>query len=181
MKKNEEYWLNLYKEGKIKIDFKNGIVYSCLSGKFKELCKNKDIHKYKRSSAGPSRKERYHILLHRLIWICIYGDIPKNIEINHKNGIKGDNKLNNLELTTKSGNALHSIRILGNKTGVLFGENSPKSKLKYSEVEDIKNNYKKGMNTMKDFSIKYNVSISAISDIIHKRNWDYDKAVLLAN
>lgn len=171
MKKNEEYWLNLYKEGKIEIDFKNGIVYSYLSGKFKKLCENYDIHKYKRASAGPSRKERYHILLHRLIWICIYGDIPKNIEINHKNGIKGDNKLDNLELTTKSGNALHSIRILGNKTGILFGEENPLSILTNDAVIDIKNNYQKGKNTMKNFAEKYNVAICTIPDVIHQRSW----------
>ena len=109
--------------------------------------------------------------MHRLIWICIYGDIPKNIEINHKNGIKGDNKLNNLELTTKSGNALHSIRILGNKTGILFGEENPLSILTNDAVIDIKNNYQKGKNTMKNFAEKYNVAICTISDVIHQRSW----------
>ena len=170
MKKNEEYWLNLYNEGLIKINFETGDVYSYLTGK-KHLFKRRKGKGYLRSSAGPSRQERYNILLHRLIWICANGDIPDKIEVNHKNGIKDDNRLNNLELTTKSENALHSRRVLGNKGGVLIGENSSNSKLKKWQVLEIRARYIKGIVTLKMLAKEYGVSWPTIADIIKRKNW----------
>ena len=50
---------------------------------------------------------RRPFLLHRLVWMCHHGPIPRHLEINHRNGRKWDNRLENLELVTKSGNLLH--------------------------------------------------------------------------
>lgn len=41
---------------------------------------------------------------HRLIWIWHNGDIPKNLLIDHINGIRGDNRIENLRLVTVSQN-----------------------------------------------------------------------------
>jgi hypothetical protein len=59
MKKNEEYWLNLYKEGKIEIDFETGQVWSYLSGnKYLLGTRHKDKNKYMQSTAGrPKRND----------------------------------------------------------------------------------------------------------------------------
>lgn len=53
--------------------------------------------------------------VHRLVWEAFNGEIPKNLEINHKNGIKHDNRLENLELVTKSENIRHAIKNLGHR------------------------------------------------------------------
>lgn len=174
MKKNEEYWLNLYKEGKIEIDFETGQVWSFLSrGGHKHLLgeKNKNPHKYSQSSAGPSRKERYQILLHRLIWICANGEIPD--EINHINGIKNDNRLSNLELTDKRGNALHSYRVLGNKGGNVRGEESPKAKLTEEKVLEIRERYIKGIITSEYLAKEYDIAIPTVYDIVKRRSWKH--------
>jgi hypothetical protein len=170
MKKNEEYWLNLYNEGLIKINFETGDVYSYLTGK-KHLFKRRKGEGYLRSSAGPSRQERYSILLHRLIWICANGDIPDKIEINHKNGIKDDNRLDNLELTTKSENAIHSRQVLGNKGGSCSGEANTNTKLKKWQVLEIRAKYIKGIITLKMLAKEYNVSMGNVADILHERTW----------
>ena len=43
-------------------------------------------------------------LVHRLIWIYHYGNIPSNLEIDHINRDKLDNRIENLRLVTKSQN-----------------------------------------------------------------------------
>lgn len=173
MKKNEEYWLNLYNEGKIKIDFETGEVWSFLQSDEGHLLgsKTQPNNWYLAATAGPSRKERYNILLHRLIWIVANGEIPDKIEVNHVNGIKWDNRLENLELTTKSGNALHSYRVLGNKGGNLIGEDNPLSKLKENDVRNIRKEYIPKIITMKMLGKKYGVEIPTIADVLKRRSW----------
>lgn len=179
MKKNEEYWLNLYKEGKIEIDFENGIVWSYLmdiagglkNPKKRQLGANfdKSRNHYMASSAGPSRKERYNILLHRLIWICANGEIPD--EINHKNGIKWDNRLENLELATKSTNAIHSYRVLGNKSGNLRGEEHGRSILKWDEVREARKLWATGSYKKSELAQRYGVHFCTIRDVLSNRTW----------
>ena len=53
----------------------------------------------------------FYMLAHRVIWESVHGPIPDGIQINHINGIKTDNRIENLELVTPSENALHAYRI----------------------------------------------------------------------
>jgi len=46
--------------------------------------------------------------VHRLVWEYFKGDIPRELQINHLNGIKDDNRLINLEITTQSKNIKHA-------------------------------------------------------------------------
>jgi hypothetical protein len=45
---------------------------------------------------------------HRLVWMWHHGPIPDGLQINHRNLIKHDNRLANLELVTPAGNIQHS-------------------------------------------------------------------------
>lgn len=60
---------------------------------------------------------------HRLIFLTFVGLSP-NQEINHKNGIKSDNSLDNLEVCTHSENILHAY-----KTGLQAPQYGEKHKL----------------------------------------------------
>lgn len=44
---------------------------------------------------------------HRIIWIAAHGPINPNLEINHRNRLRWDNRISNLELVTHSGNIVH--------------------------------------------------------------------------
>ena len=57
----------------------------------------------KRFSAGAAR----------LVWRHLFGKIPDGLTINHKNGIKKDNRPENLELATHSEQTRHAITHLG--------------------------------------------------------------------
>ena len=46
--------------------------------------------------------------VHRLIWEAFNGPIPDRLEVNHRNGDKNDNRLENLELVTRSENMTHA-------------------------------------------------------------------------
>ena len=49
-----------------------------------------------------SIKKKY--LVHRLVWSAFNGQIPKNMQVNHINEIKTDNRLSNLNLMTAKEN-----------------------------------------------------------------------------
>lgn len=48
---------------------------------------------------------------HRMIWESVNGPIPLGLQINHINGVKGDNRIANLELVTPSENLKHAYRL----------------------------------------------------------------------
>jgi hypothetical protein len=47
-------------------------------------------------------------MAHRMIWIAEYGMIPVALQINHKNGRRWDNRIDNLEVVTPRGNSWHA-------------------------------------------------------------------------
>lgn len=57
------------------------------------------------------KNKQYVAYAHRLVWIVLVGKIPSRIDINHKNGIKDDNRQRNLELATRSENHIHAYSL----------------------------------------------------------------------
>lgn len=57
-------------------------------------------------------------MAHRLIWLMVYGEWPIN-EIDHINGIPGDNRLENLREVTRSENMMNQRIRETNKSGCL--------------------------------------------------------------
>lgn len=66
-------------------------------------------------------KTRYKmrdIYVHRLLWILHYGDIPQKKVIDHINGDRGDNRIENLRLITQRQNLQNTHR---HRAGKLAG------------------------------------------------------------
>ena len=100
---------------------------------------------------------------------------PKNYQCNHKNGIKADNRIGNLEWTTQSKNTKHAYDkklIINNKTSRNVGSKNGKSKLTEIDILEIRKLYKKGL-LQKELMKKYNVCSSKISSIINYKSWKH--------
>lgn len=54
---------------------------------------------------------------HRIIWEMHHGDIPPNMVVDHIDGNRGNNRIDNLRLVTSKGNAQNSGKRSHNKTG----------------------------------------------------------------
>jgi hypothetical protein len=59
-------------------------------------------------SAG-ARKER--VLVHRVVALAFLGPVPPSQEVNHRNGLKTDNRLENLEYVSRARNLEHAREI----------------------------------------------------------------------
>ena len=97
---------------------------------------------------------------------------PNNLtDINHINGIKSDNRVENLEWTTKSDNSKHMHKVLYNTKG----EGSGYVKLKEQDVIWIRKHYIKSDKTFGQTALsrKFNVSRSCIKSIIHRKTWTH--------
>lgn len=108
---------------------------------------------------------------HRLVMICFNKvDNYKNLQVNHIDGNKQNNTLNNLEWCTNQENRIHAVKL--GLAASLKGEDNPASKLLESQVLDIVNDL---LNHVPYSQIckKYNCSKSTISAIKNKRNWVY--------
>jgi len=65
-----------------------------------------------------NNKTKKCFLMHRLIAQAFIANPKHKKEVNHINGIKTDNRIDNLEWVTASENILHSVYVLGNKSHV---------------------------------------------------------------
>ncbi len=67
---------------------------------------------YLRVSLGRGHENR---LVHRLVAQAFCEGYAEHLDVNHKNGIRPDNRAENVEWVTRSENIAHSHRVLGRK------------------------------------------------------------------
>lgn len=78
------------------------------------------------------RLGRKHHYVHRLVALAFIANSLGKPEVNHKNGVRFDNRADNLEWVTRSENIKHSFSELGRDSKfsgrVLLGRDNPRSK-----------------------------------------------------
>lgn len=145
----------------------NGKIFSDNSGEMKTRNRAGTEYQIINFSTTNGKKKTYR--LHRLVMMAFEPiDNMAEMEVNHKDGNKKNNKLENLEWCTASENQQHAF-----KTGLQHarkGECSNFSKLKRSDIEKIHNLRNQGL-TQKEIAKIIGCTPSNISCILNNKTW----------
>lgn len=111
------------------------------------------------------------ILVHRIVASAFIPNIENKKQVNHIDGNKLNNKVNNLEWVTASENIKHAY-----KTGLkhtLIGELNGNSKIKKEDVDFIRKNYKPydRIFSRKKLAEMFNISIATVKKILSNDLW----------
>jgi NUMOD4 motif len=106
-------------------------------------------------------------LIHRLVTIHFIPNPENKPDVNHKFGIKDDNRASELEWATQSENEKHAHKF-GLKN---FNGERHWSKLTQIEVDEIREKYSTGNYLQKKLAKEYNVLPQHISRIVNFKRW----------
>ena len=106
-------------------------------------------------------KKGTHFYVHRLVMLLFVGNPPKGKVVNHKDGNKLNNNLDNLEYSTLSENNFHAYKI-----GLRVGCKRKLTEEKVREIISLKKT-----NSYSFLANKYEVSQGTISQIFYGRTW----------
>ncbi|MBR1146665.1 NUMOD4 domain-containing protein [Bradyrhizobium sp. AUGA SZCCT0431] len=114
------------------------------------------------------------VKLHRLLAMAFIPNPENKPQVNHKNGVKHDNTLSNLEWATGKENMRHAIAT-GLKpspkyAGALDGEKCYRATTTGEIVLKIRAEYKNGATTT-FLAAKYGLGLSAVVHMVHGRSW----------
>lgn len=115
-----------------------------------------------------SKIKRYFV--HRIVYETFKGKIPKKKQINHKDGIKLNNHISNLELCTPLENTRHAW-----ENGLCkkrFGEEVKYSKLKNRDILKIRELSKRGLKQA-EIAKRFKLHPSNISYILSGKTWGH--------
>lgn len=127
--------------------------------------------------------KRYKRLSHRMVAISFILNPENKPQVNHLNGIRNDNRTENLEWCTARENTIHGYRSNGRKASpklkksskIRFsGTSNPKAKVDHKIVHGIREMRNNGI-LLKVISKKYNISVAQVSAIANNKYWKNEK------
>lgn len=109
--------------------------------------------------------------VHRLVAQAFILNPEKKPQVNHIDGVKANNHVNNLEWCTCRENVIHAIKIgliKGN-----CGEVNGQSKLQRNDVLKIRKLYKNNKKSQNELSRMFNISQPQIERIVNYKSWKH--------
>lgn len=145
------------------------------------ILKNERILKLSQDKDGyyfinlKKNKKNFNLFIHRLVAMAFIPNPNNKSTVNHKNGIKTDNTIENLEWCTDLENYRHaeSMDLINCKY-----ERNGNSKLTWKDVNLIRN-YPYNKNILSFLSKKFNVSKSHVFNIRKGKAWKYGSPIFL--
>jgi len=110
-----------------------------------------------------------HRYLHRIVASAFIPNHQGKRCVNHKNGIKNDNRVSNLEWVTHSENKKHAASELF----VGIGENNGYNTLTENDVLQIRSIYEQGWLSQYKIANAYKVSVMTINRAIRGISWSH--------
>jgi len=117
-----------------------------------------------------SKYQAKYPLVHRLVVETFIGIIPSGCQVNHKNGNRSDNRIENLEVMTASENNLHAYSVLGKERP--SGSKHPMAKLTEEDVLRIREQYLFGARQI-DIAHVFGIDKTSVRDIVHRYGWTH--------
>ena len=114
------------------------------------------------SKEGITKRFTVHLLVAR----AFLGQAPTGKQVNHKNGIRNDSRLENLEYVTQQENILHGRRVLGHNRG----SSVHSAKADEAKVAEIRKARDRGA-SFPSLVRQFGLSAGAIFKIVHKQTW----------
>lgn len=109
--------------------------------------------------------------VHRVVAEAFIVKPESKCQVNHINGIKTDNRVENLEWVTAKENIVHAHRT--GLTNVAKGSRVHGSKLKEEQIPVIRSKYKSGAYTQQELADEFSVSLMTINLIVLGKTWRY--------
>jgi hypothetical protein len=128
----------------------------------------RDKNGYSIANLAIAKEKTETVKVHRVVAQAFIPN-PYNLpQVNHKNGVKGDNRVENLEWCTNIQNRHHAV-----STGLhATGEQASRSHLKERDVQEIRYLRKCGLDGV-TIGKMYGVSHKIVSSIHTRRSWKY--------
>lgn len=141
---------------------------SIIGQKGQPLCECLDRWKYRRVCVSVCGKRKV-LRVHSLVMLAFVGPRPEGKEVNHKDGNKGNNSLDNLEYVTKSENVRHSFAVLGRPPPYRkFGADHCNAICVDRELLLAR---RAAGATWKELVIEFGGSIKTLGNIVGRRHW----------
>jgi len=106
--------------------------------------------------------------IHRCVVEAFIGPVPDGMQINHKNGDKGDNRAENLEIVTAAENIRHRYAVLGHQPR--RGVEHHNVRLTESEVREMRRLHAEGVSRF-DIAPRFGITAAHVWQIIARKRW----------